>query len=84
MKGKKTDVADDPELQRHKKNTAIQSNVSYHGEVERKETMEKIRPPLEEVVPPVNKGSNPGAIVFYYCTFCYKTVPSLLISQLFY
>lgn len=48
MKGKKLDVVDDPELQRHMKNSMIQSNVAYHGETERKEQMEKARPPLEE------------------------------------
>ncbi|KRY78882.1 LIM and SH3 domain protein F42H10.3, partial [Trichinella pseudospiralis] len=50
MKGKKIQVADDPEIQRLLKNTQIQSNVIYHGDLDRKETMERIRPPLEETV----------------------------------
>ena len=44
MKGKKTEVVDDPEIERLKKNTQIQSNVAYHGEVDKKEHMDKIRP----------------------------------------
>ncbi|ROT84287.1 hypothetical protein C7M84_022523 [Penaeus vannamei] len=42
-KAKFTQVADDPETQRLKKNTKIISNVAYHGELERKAEMERKR-----------------------------------------
>ncbi len=57
MKGRKIQVADDPETQRHLKNASVVSNVTYHGDIERREQMEKIRPPLEETA---NKGTQKG------------------------
>lgn len=44
MKGTKIDLADDPEISRHLKNTKTQSNVQYHGEIERKQKQEAARP----------------------------------------
>jgi len=44
MKGRKTEVVDDPEMEQLKKNTQILSNAIYHGEAGRKEIMEKTRP----------------------------------------
>ncbi|KAK3890133.1 hypothetical protein Pcinc_005909 [Petrolisthes cinctipes] len=42
-KAKFTQVADDPETQRLKKNTQIISNVVYHGELAKKSEMERKR-----------------------------------------
>ncbi|KAK7074067.1 LIM and SH3 domain protein 1 [Halocaridina rubra] len=42
-KAKFTQVADDPETQRIKKNTQIISNVAYHGDLAKKEEMERKR-----------------------------------------
>lgn len=42
-KGKFTQIADDPELMRIKQNTKIISNVAYHGDLEKKATMEQKR-----------------------------------------
>lgn len=44
------EIPDDPEVQRHLKNTQIVSQVAYHGDIDRKEHMEKIRPPMEETI----------------------------------
>lgn len=46
-KGKVTQIADDVEIQRLKNNSKIISNVSYHGELERKQAMEQRRNQLE-------------------------------------
>jgi hypothetical protein len=50
MKGKKTDVTDDPELNRHMRNMQVFSQAAYHNETERKQEMEKVRPPLEQTI----------------------------------
>lgn len=44
QKGKKITVADDPEMQRVRHNMEVISNVSYHGERERRSQMEMARP----------------------------------------
>lgn len=44
MKGTKIDVVDDPEIRRHMQNTKEQSNVQYHGELEKKQKQEASRP----------------------------------------
>uniref|UniRef100_A0A5S6QQL9 LIM and SH3 domain protein F42H10.3 n=1 Tax=Trichuris muris TaxID=70415 RepID=A0A5S6QQL9_TRIMR len=59
MRGKKIEVADDPEIQRHIKNTQIQSNVIYHGELDKKQTMERIRPPIEETATAISTAGAP-------------------------
>jgi hypothetical protein len=50
MRGTKIDLADDPEMKRHLENTRAQSNVQYHGELERKKKQEASRP-LEDEKP---------------------------------
>lgn len=65
MKGKKLDVVDDPELQRHMKNSMIQSNVAYHGDTERKELMEKARPAFEET----GQSAQKGIYAFFFSNF---------------
>ena len=49
MKGQKIDIIDDPEMTRHKQNSKVQSNVQYHGEIEKKKHQEEQRP-KDEVV----------------------------------
>jgi len=49
QKGRKIEVTDDPELLRHQKNTAIMSNVAYHGVLEQKEGQEKRRATLGDL-----------------------------------
>lgn len=44
QKGKKITVADDPEVQRVRQNMEVISNVSYHGDRERRQQMEMARP----------------------------------------
>ena len=46
-KGSKIDIADDPELQRHKQNTRVQSQAQYHGELQKKQQQEANRPASE-------------------------------------
>jgi hypothetical protein len=55
MKGTKIDVLDDPELARHKKNTQVQSNVQYHGEIERKQKQEAARPTEDPNAKPISE-----------------------------
>lgn len=43
LKGKVTQVADDPETMRIRQTSKIISNVAYHGELERKNLMEQRR-----------------------------------------
>lgn len=43
LKGKVTQVADDPETMRIRQTSKIISNVAYHGELERKSLMEQRR-----------------------------------------
>jgi len=44
QKGKKIQIADDPETLRAQKNMEVISNISYHGDRERREQMENARP----------------------------------------
>ncbi|CAD6187983.1 unnamed protein product [Caenorhabditis auriculariae] len=44
MRGTKIEIADDPELERHKKNTQTASNVQYTGELDKKKRQEQFRP----------------------------------------
>ena len=37
-------IADDPEMQRVRQNMDVISNVAYHGERDRKQQMEMMRP----------------------------------------
>uniref|UniRef100_A0A914VSP7 Uncharacterized protein n=1 Tax=Plectus sambesii TaxID=2011161 RepID=A0A914VSP7_9BILA len=50
MKGHKIQIADDPEMSRHLKNTQVISQAAYHGETERKKHQDSTRPPLEESI----------------------------------
>lgn len=47
MKGTKIEVADDPEMTRHRQNTKVQSQVQYHGDIEKKKQQESNRPKEE-------------------------------------
>ena len=44
QKGKKITIADDPEAQRVRQNMEVISNVSYHGEREKRTQQEMARP----------------------------------------
>lgn len=48
MKGHKIQIADDPEMSRHLKNTQVVSQAAYHNVTEQKKHMDQTRPPLEE------------------------------------
>ncbi|CDW56963.1 Nebulin and LIM and SH3 1 domain containing prote in [Trichuris trichiura] len=75
MRGKKIEVADDPEIQRHIKNTQIQSNVIYHGELDKKQTMERIRPPLEETATAISSAG--GLLSFSHVLNCTVAAPTI-------
>ncbi|KHJ43034.1 SH3 domain protein [Trichuris suis] len=86
MRGKKIEVADDPEIQRHIKNTQIQSNVIYHGELDKKQTMERIRPPLEETATAISSaGGSPWLLhvlnVTPYCAVAAPTIAPQVASS---
>ncbi|UYV62459.1 LASP1 [Cordylochernes scorpioides] len=57
QKGKVTQVADDPETLRIRNTTKIISNVSYHGELDKKKEMEMKR----QLVPEKNGATEPAA-----------------------
>jgi hypothetical protein len=57
MKGTKIEIADDPELQRHKQNAQMQSQAAYHGELAKKAQQEANRPNSELA----NRGGAQGA-----------------------
>lgn len=59
-KGKLTQVADDPETVRIRNTHKIISNVAYHGDLEKKQEMEKKRTlvPNESVSPSLNSHNN--------------------------
>ena len=48
-KGTRTQVADDPELQRIRQNTANQSGIQYKGLVNKRDEMETRRPTEREI-----------------------------------
>lgn len=47
MKGTKIEIVDDPEMSRHRQNTKVQSQVQYHGDIEKKRQQESNRPKEE-------------------------------------
>lgn len=49
MKGQKTDVATDFETERHKQNSKLSSDVTYHGEKAKRKEQEAHRPDAEIV-----------------------------------
>lgn len=61
QKGHKTSVADDPETERIRQNTQIQSNINYWGLKEQKEQMEGKRPDGFND----GKKSSPSPVVMY-------------------
>ncbi|WAR06194.1 LASP1-like protein [Mya arenaria] len=61
QKGKKIQIAEDPEMLRVRKNMDVISNVTYHGDREKRVQMEANRP-AEQVEAPRNVRRDPGRI----------------------
>ncbi len=47
MRGQKIQIADDPEINRHLRNTQVQSQAAYHHEGDKKRQMDETRPAHE-------------------------------------
>lgn len=62
LKGKRIEIADDPEIVRNMKNMQVQSNVAYHGELDKKQNMDQHRPATEN-----NGYPTPSKAPLFFC-----------------